>query len=101
MDSLVELMSAGRNSRRQQWLVPKLAFGQIDEEQRVFLRNPAVMQDQVIAGDLALEFQPATNPTHCRLKKEDSPDELLSQIEPVVAPVNMRQLVSEDRLRAL
>jgi hypothetical protein len=74
------------------------APGQLGEQQRVGLRPRAMVQDRVVAGDLAFEGKPLGNPPHGRVEEEDGLDEALGQIGPIVPPAHVSQLVPQDLL---
>ena len=71
------------------------AAGDIGQRQRIGARPAARFQDVIIASNFPLDRKLTGNPPDCRMKKQRRLDELLRQISPIIAPLQVRQLVSQ------
>ena len=66
---------------------------------RVFDRVAAHAQRHVVATVLALDSQPAGQPPHGRMIEEQGFSDRLDQVDEVIVPLNVRELVRQDGVR--
>ena len=85
------------SSRREQGRGPLHAAGQICEQKRVLARSAALLEDLIVTGNLTLEHQPAAYPPNRWLKPKYCLNQLLKEVGPIIAALEVRQFMPKNR----